>query len=55
MQKSKQYYSKNSDIWKIAVIILKFEQSGFTVMCPKDADGIANSLDPDQTAPIGAV
>ena len=25
------------------------------VMCPKDADSIANSEDPDQTAPLGAV
>ena len=26
------------------------------VMCPKDADGMANSVDPDQTAPpLGAV
>ena len=24
-------------------------------MSPKDADGIANSVDPDQTAPLGAV
>ena len=24
-------------------------------MCPKDAAGIANSVDPDQTAPLGAV
>ena len=24
-------------------------------MCPKDAAGIANSVDPDQTAPVGAV
>ena len=24
-------------------------------MSPKDADGMANSVDPDQTAPIGAV
>ena len=24
-------------------------------MGPKDAEGIANSLDPDQTAPVGAV
>ena len=23
-------------------------------MNPKDADGIANSVDPDQTAPLGA-
>ena len=25
------------------------------VMSPNDADGIANSVDPDQTAPLGAV
>ena len=25
------------------------------VMRPKDAEGIANSVDPDQTAPLGAV
>ena len=24
-------------------------------MHPKDAEGIANSIDPDQTAPLGAV
>ena len=24
-------------------------------MCPNDADGMANSADPDQTAPLGAV
>ena len=24
-------------------------------MSPNDADGIANSVDPDQTAPLGAV
>ena len=24
-------------------------------MSPKDADGMANSVDPDQTAPLGAV
>ena len=24
-------------------------------MCPKDADEMANSVDPDQTAPLGAV
>ena len=28
---------------------------GVTVMHPKDADGMANSVDPDQTAPLGAV
>ena len=25
------------------------------VMNPNDADGMANSVDPDQTAPLGAV
>ena len=37
------------------MIILKFEQYTwlyYTVMSPKDADGIANSVDPDQTAPV---
>ena len=33
------------------VKILKFR----TVMHPKDVEGIANSVDPDQTAPLGAV
>ena len=26
-----------------------------TLMSPNDADGMANSVDPDQTAPLGAV
>ena len=26
-----------------------------TVMSANDADGMANSVDPDQTAPLGAV
>ena len=43
-------FAKYSETRKIAVIILKFEQS--RVMRPKDADGMANSVDPDQTAPI---
>ena len=36
---------------KFAVITLKFKKDGFTerVMHPKDAAGIANSVDPDQT------
>ena len=46
---------------KIDVIILKFEQCSFTyciAMHPEDANGIigmANSVDPDQTATSGAV
>ena len=27
----------------------------YRLMGPKDADGIANSVDPNQTAPLGAV
>ena len=37
------------------VIFLKFKQRGqsLRVFCQKDANGIANSVDPDQTAPLG--
>ena len=40
-----------------AVIYLKFEQRGqiLRVFCQNGANGIANSEDPDQTAPLGAV
>ena len=40
-----------------AVIYLQFKHGGQTlkVFRPKDADGIANSEDPGQTAPLGAV
>ena len=53
-------YDKNpkiSNTGKFAVITLKAEQWGFSlrVMHPKDAEGIANSVAPDQTAPLGAV
>lgn len=41
---------------KIALIILKFELWFYhTVMGPKGADGKANGIDPDQTAPSGTV
>ena len=49
---------KNSDTQKIAVIILKLEQIrtfDYRWIGPKDVDRIANSVDPDQTAPLGAV
>ena len=37
---------------KVAVIILKFELWFYhRVMHPKDVNGIANSVDPHQTAP----
>ena len=46
---------ENLDTEKNAVIILNFEQCGFTIeYCPKAADRMANSVDPDQTA-LGAV
>ena len=39
-----------------AVIYLKFNQGQtLSVFCQKDANGKANSEDPDQTAPLGAV
>ena len=40
------------------IIILKLEQYHFTtcsVIGPKDADRMANSVDPDQTAPLETV
>ena len=39
---------------KFVVITLKFELY-HRVMSPNNADGMANSVDPDQTAPRGAV
>ena len=40
-----------------AVIYLKFKQKRpkLSLFCQKDENGIANSEDPDQTAPQGAV
>ena len=48
---------KFSDARNFAVIHLKFKQRGqtFGYFVKKDANGIANSEDPDQTAPLGAV
>ena len=43
-QKSPCNFPKNRTVW--------FNNA---VMHPKDADGMANSVDPDQTAPQGAV
>ena len=41
----------------ITVIVVKVERCGFTLPEPiqKGGGGIANSVDPDQTAPSGAV
>ena len=53
--KRKINYCKNPKIRtpeKFAVITLNFEQDGFTIeyCIQKDADWIANSVDPDQTS-----
>ena len=42
---------------KFAAIYLKFKQKAQTLgyFVKKNANGIANSEDPDQTAPLGAV
>ena len=37
------------------ILSSKFLNPCHRVMHPKDADSIANSEDPDQTAPLGAV
>ena len=47
---------KTLDTWITAVIILKFNNVVYnTVMYPKDADGMTNTVDPDQAALKGAV
>ena len=41
---------------KLTVIILKFDSHEFTERIhPNNADGMINSVDPDQNAPLGAV
>ena len=49
--------SKISDTWKNGCNYPKIGTVWFyyRVMGPKDTDGMANSVDPDQTAPLGAV
>ena len=44
---TRKNYSNNPKIWLIWIF--------HRVMRPTDADGIANSVDPDQTAPLGAI
>ena len=34
---------------------IQTKRPNYRKFCPKDAHGIANSEDPDQTAPLGAV
>ena len=40
---------------KLHVPIIQTEQPNRRLFCKKGAKGIANSEDPDQTAPLGAV
>ena len=47
-------FPKYSNTQKFVVITLKFELYN-RVMSPIEADRMANSVDPDQTAPLGAV
>ena len=46
-----------SDTQNAADITLKFKQRGPSIvkLCSKGADVMENSVDPDQTAPLGAV
>ena len=48
---------KNSDTWNICCNHPKIWTRWLyrRVLHPEDAGGIANSVDPDQTAPLGAV
>ena len=48
---------KFSDARKLWCDIPKIQEKrpNLRVFCQKDANGIANSEDPDQTAPLGAV
>ena len=55
-RKSCQTIVKILKIQTSAVIILRFEQCGFTKeMCPNNADKVASSVDPDQTAPSSLI
>ena len=41
----------------VAETTTKFKQKDLSIekLCPKGVDGMASSVDPDQTAPLGAV
>ena len=48
---------KFSDARKLCYNLPKIQtkKPNFRIFCQKDANAIANSVDPDQTAPLGAV
>ena len=56
-KKQKQKVPKFSDARKLCCNLPKIQEKRPTlgVFHQKDADGIANSEDPDQTAPLGAI
>ena len=59
-QKKKSYYRKVpkfSDTRKLCCELPKMQtkRPNHRIFCPWDVNGIANSEDPDQTAPRGAV
>ena len=49
--------SKNCKFWtlEITVIVLKWRACFNNAVMDRNADGIPNSVEPDQTAPLGAV
>ena len=60
LDNNSNFYRKLSKFWdarNFAKVYLKFKQIGqtFRVFCQNGANGIANSEDPYQTAPLGAV
>ena len=57
LYKSYRKFPKYSDTQKICCNQSKIWTMWLyhKVMSPNDADGMANSVDPDQTAPLGAV
>ena len=58
MQKQTKLSFNNHQIrilYVLLVIELQTKRPNLKVFCQKHANGIANSEDPDQTAPLGAV
>ena len=53
-------YRKVPKFWdakNVAETTSKFKQKDLSIekLCPRGVDGMASSVDPDQTAPLGAV
>ena len=54
-KKKKKKWDTDSNNFVIYLSLKRKSLALHAVMHPKDADGIANSVDSDQTAPLGAV